>query len=250
MTASAERYAVYWVPQYGHPMGEFGAKWTGWCTENGVPHRRFDAAAIGLPLAALTRETARHGIHGVICAPFRLAQDRSPWMLQQALEGLAECVARVQMPRFKIALVDDRLALVPEVTCMGLVQLCSKVQDCIGDFVCKDPGGFVAPRRNELPLPSRTDCRDLPVLDGDRFFLPLTDPVSPGHCHELVEKLRGLLAPLMTQSFRIGDIALMCDCGHGRPLQLLHRYGLHRQPPTAANLALPAQGPTLYAPLV
>lgn len=250
MTAGTERYAIYWVPQYGHPLAEFGVKWTGWCTDNGAPRRRFDEKEIGLPLSALTRETARHGMHGVICAPFRLTQDRSLYRMEQALEALADKTAGVQMPKLKLALVDERLALVPEVACMGLIRLTNEVGKCVSGFSAKERELAPVPRRYEIPLPSRTDCRDLPVLDGDRFYIPLTDPVSPGNCQNIVEKLRGLLGSLMAHQFMIGGIALMLDTGSGRPLQLLHSYALHERQQTAANRALPAQGPTLFAPLV
>ncbi len=81
----AHRYAVYLAP--AEPFRGIGSRWLGRCADTGAA---LPAAPDGeAPPAAWTRAPAHYGLHATLKAPFRLAQDRTPPMLDAAARAFA-----------------------------------------------------------------------------------------------------------------------------------------------------------------
>lgn len=241
-----QRYAVYWVPRRPDPLGPFGDAWTGWCAEYGEHRPRSDFP----DLPAFTRHLCRHGLHGVIRAPFSLAPGRSLFAVEAALDEIAEETVALQLPRLELAVVEGRVALVPARGSDALATLVTRVSEAIAPLAKPDRSS----RCNGVadgPPPVVTDDSVVPFRPGEahRFHLPLTDPQPLEQAHALMAALAPIVEPLLGTARRLSMISLMGDPGGGRPLRALENYSLLDSPLRPGARALPSHGPQVLAPM-
>lgn len=242
-----ERYAVYWVPRRPDPLGPFGDAWTGWSAESGEHHPR--SAFPGLP--AVTGELARHGLHGVIRAPFRLQPGRSRFAVEHALDEIAEETVAFRLPRLALAVVEGRVALAPAHSSGPLAALVTRVTEALAPLADPEPAAGHVNGFAEAPAPA---IGDAPVVTlaptaAQRFHLPLTDPRPLEEAHALKDALAALVGPLLATPRFLSEIALMGDPGGGRPLRVLQGYRLLDWPLRPGARALPSHGPQVLAPM-
>jgi hypothetical protein len=251
MSDEFDRYAVYWVPRRPDPLAPFGAAWTGWCAERGEPRPRGAWPGLGVDVAAVTADLHRHGLHGVIRAPFRLAPGRSLFALEHLLDGLAEDIVAFRLPRLELAVVDGRVALVPAQSCGALAALVTRVVDTLGALVAPSPAGngFAEAAPATPRLDGTSGLVPLRAAAAHRFHVPLTDPLPLGRAHALKAALAPLVGPMLTVPRALGDIALMGDPGEGRPLRVLQHYELRDWPARPGAAALPCHGRQVLAPM-
>ena len=234
-----ERYAVYWVPRFPDPLGPFGDAWTGWCAEYGERHPRSDFP----DLPALTARLCRHGLHGVIHAPFRLARERSLFAVEDALDEIAEETVAVRIPPLELAVVEGRVALVPSRGSAALTALLDRIASLLAPMV--EPAA-------EEPLPPAGGNGSLVPFRGapaHRFHLPLTDPRPIDEAHRLKEALAPVVAHVLAFPRSLSVISLIGDPGGGRRLRALENYGLLDSPLRPGARVLPSHGPQVLAPM-
>lgn len=232
MATDYERYAIYWVPASASRLGTFGAGWTGWCAEAGTHCPRPGLRGLPQPLPRLTADLSRHGLHGVLRAPFRLGSGRSQWALERAVQLLADETPTIILPGLRMAVVGGRVALVPEPAVPALNRLVARIGRTLlslgGDTVLR-PGMAEAPSCFDgagATSPEALRAEDLPVIDAHRFHVPLTDRVPLGTAYAVVAHLRPVLAPILAQRLVLGDLALVGDPGGERPWRVIDRYPL------------------------
>lgn len=236
-----ERYAVYWVPQRPDPLGPFGDDWTGWCAEHGEHKPRSDFPN----LPALTRKLCRHGLHGVIHAPFRLAAGRSRFAVEDVLDEIAEETVAIRLPRLELAVVEGRVALVPRPCPDALSPLVGRVTEMLAPLVEPDADeGFA-----EAGAPAGGDSLVAFRAQAPRFHVPLTDARPIEVAHALKETLAPIAAPLLEAARSLSVITLMGDPGGGRPLRSLQEYTLLESPLRPGADALPSHGPQVLTPM-
>ena len=257
-----ERYAVYWVPRWPDPLARFGTAWTGWCAERGevrprgsfpeiAVDREADAAGT-VELAAVSRKLWRHGLHGVIRAPFALAPGRSQFSVEHVLDDLAEALASVPLPRLEVAVVEGRVALEPAKSASALSALVAEVVDGLEPLAARAETHDGADGFAEAPVQLAGGGAELlpfPNVRAARFHVPLTDALPIGRAHALRDALAPVLAPMLGAPRRLSELALMGDPGGGRPLRVLERYALREWPHRRVAAALPCQGPDVLAPM-
>ncbi len=241
-----EGYAVYWVPRRSDPLAPFGAAWTGWCAECGDSQPRGDFAELGLDVAAVTRELHCHGLHGVIRPPFRLAPGRSRFSVEHVLDTLAESLAAFRLPQLELAVTEGRVALVPAQSSGPLAALVTRVSDALAPLAARPAAvnGFA-----EAGL--HADEPELAAFraTGQRFHVPLSDPMPVKQAEALKAALMPLVAPMLGAPRRLGELALMGDPGGGRPLRVLQRYALRDWPLRRGAEAMPSHGPVVLEPM-
>lgn len=221
-----ERYALYWVPTVDQRIARFGLEWTGWCAETGEHHPRRPIKGIGGQGGSPAGALARHGLHGVLAAPFELARGRNVWALEQALDHVAGVSAPVRVPALRAAVVGGRISLVPQRPVELLDGLIGRVRAALY--------GLVAPESD--------------AAAEERFHIPLCEATSTVASDAALERVQAMTERLRLAPLRIGDVALMGDPGHGRPLRVLRRYNLSAwEPEPARRGALEARGPQLLA---
>ena len=236
-----ERYAVYWIPRFPDPLGPFGDSWTGWCAEHGERHARSDFP----DLPALTRRLCRHGLHGVIHAPFRLSRERSIFAVEDALDEIAEETVAVRIPPLELAVVEGRVALVPSHASVALTALLDRVASML------EP--MVEPAAEAVDAPALSAGGDslVPFRSGaaHRFHLPLTDPRPIDEAYRLKEALAPVVAHVLDVPRSVSVISLIGDPAGGRKLRALESYGLLDSPLRPGARVLPSHGPQVLAPM-
>ena len=245
---------VAWVPRPGTSLADFGCLWTGWSAEEGTVQRRLPTARIGVDPEEVASEPARLGLFGAVSAPFRLDPHCSVWRLDQTLESLGETLATVRLPGMRMALVDDRLALVPAMPSTGLERLMGGVRAAVESCGRRVGPGGRPPFR--LPGPGdrqrgRVAAPDLPRLEGEgRFHVPLTDPVVPARAGGIAGPLAAHFEDTLLGPQMIRSLVLLADPGARRRARVLRRFDLNEDPRDRGASPFSALGPRLDAPLL
>ncbi|MEO1599392.1 MAG: DUF1045 domain-containing protein [Pseudomonadota bacterium] len=239
-----ERYALYWVPTPDQAISRFGLDWTGWCAETGEYHRRRPVAGAAKTAGLSAGETARHGLHGVLAAPFALAPGRNVWTLEQVIDHVAGASPTIRVPSLRATVIAGRVALVPLRPLEMLDGLIGRTRAALYGLTEREP----EPAPSALRVETGNGTTE---MTADRFHIPLTDQLDAGMAEAKLEVAEALLERLNFAPFRIGDVALMGDPGAGRPLRVLRRYTLAAAEPTPARLGgLETRGPQLLAGLI
>lgn len=254
MSGEFERYAVYWVPENTDPLAQFGASWTGWCSERGEHRPRGEFRGVSVDIPAITRRIWRHGFHAVVKAPFRLQDGRSRFFVEHALEQAIEQSVAFRMPRLRLAVVGGYVAaLVPHQTCAALGALVIRIDEAMSPLDAASPNGIAEAPNGPTAGIVRKDIEplvQLPTAEAHRFHIPLTDRLDLETAFEVMEQLRPLLEPMLDLPRQLRDVALMGDPGEGRPLRVLERYNLQDAPLRRSSAAMPCHGPHVLAPML
>ena len=113
--AQFERYAVYWTPEPGSPLAEFGRSWLGYDADTGNPVTQRDDRGLGLDLLDRITRTPRHyGFHGTLLAPYRLREGKSASELLDRMQRFAARRRPVAIGPLRLERLFDFLALVPQ----------------------------------------------------------------------------------------------------------------------------------------
>lgn len=238
-----ERYAVYWVPKRPDPLGPFGDTWTGWCAEHGEHRPRGDFP----DLPSITRRLCRHGLHGVINAPFRLAPGRSQFALEHALAAIAEESVSFKLPRLELAVVGGRVALVPAQGSEALSALVARVRAALAPLADPD----LAEESRPAPAPGARTGALVPLVPSaqQQFHLPLSDVQPVEKAHALKDALAPLVEHLLAAPRSLSVISLIGDPGGERPVRALHNYALLDWPLRPGARVLETCGPQVLAPM-
>jgi len=248
MVDEFDRYAVYWVPERSDALARFGCSWSGWCPDQGEHRRREGLASFPFDVTRLTARLWRHGFHGVIKAPFALAGSGDRWVVEREVEELAEELAPFTMPGLQVAVVDGRVALVPETSCPSLPALVGRVERALAAVADVAAPMASRPAAVAAAASERGRIIQLPAPALYRFHVPLTDRLEVDEAFAVARALDPVLRPLLARTRRLRDLALMGDPGDGRPLRVLRRYELCGAGLRGIASALPTHGPQMLAP--
>jgi ribose 1,5-bisphosphokinase len=199
------RYALYYAPAPGSAWARFGDEWLA----------RSDARL---------DQPRRYGFHATLKAPFRLRREATLAQLIEQLERFTRTQRVFRVPRLRVALLDDFLALVPH---DAEPQLEALAAGCVKTFdrMRAPLNALELDRRRREPLTQRQEGLlarwGYPyVLDEFRFHMSLTGP------------LRGAQPPpaptLPEEPLRIDAVTVFEDPGAPARLRPVHRaeFGL------------------------
>ena len=253
MSGEFEKYAVYWVPKHADALARFGVSWTGWCAERGEHRPRGEFPGVSAAVPAITRQVWRHGFHAIIKAPFRLQAERSRFSVERAVEQVIDESVAFRLPRLRLAVIGGSVAaLVPHQSCAALGALVARVGDAMAPLGAAEPAnGFAeAPAPDGIVIEDAEPLVQLPAAEAHRFHMPLTDRLPLEVAFQVMEELQPLLEPMMGETRRLHDVALMGDPGEGRPLRVLQRYDLRETPQRRGANPMPCHGPYVLAPML
>ncbi len=115
MSDAAHRHAIYFAPRVDSPWLQAGSEWLGRCAAHGRALPQPPIAGVPAPVQErLTSAPRRYGFHATLKAPFALAPSASMRSLHAALRDICSTHAAFELPRLKVAPVDNFLALVPD----------------------------------------------------------------------------------------------------------------------------------------
>ena len=205
------RYAVYYTPEAGTPLADFGASWLGWDSASGQTqaHPRTSLPSV----AEMTATPRKYGFHGTIKPPFRLADGTKADDLHAALSALCATASPVELDALRLARLGRFLALVPEGATSKLERLAARVVTELDHFRAPATAQELSKRRAAQLTPAQDANLErwgYPyVLDAFRFHMTLTGKLDKPTLKQAEMVLEGLLDPLKLTAHRITGLTLL-----------------------------------------
>jgi hypothetical protein len=188
--ARAYRYAVYFVPNIEQQWWAQASHWLGRCAVS----QQFSAQPLIAEVspkrfAEFTAHPRRYGFHATMRAPFVLASEYQPSDLIRHVSALCQDLKPFVLPRLRVTLLEQFLALVPE---RDVPQITLLEQQCVtqlNDFA-EPLGPEDLIRRRSAGLSSHEDALLLRwgypyVLDRFRFHCSLTGALTKASPEEV-----------------------------------------------------------------
>ncbi len=224
-----ERYAVYWAPEAGSPLAEFGAAWLGWDADTSTDAPRLNIAGLPAPIEDLTASARRYGFHATLKPPFRLAEGMSRAGLESTLETLAAAPV-FEAPALELRTDLGFAALRPCAPCPALDALAARCVTELDEFRAPPTEAELRHRRKA----GLTDAQEAHllrwgypyVLDQFQFHVTLAGPLPPEDFAALAGALAPHLAAAIGAPWTLREICLFGDPGAGQPFHLLRRFPL------------------------
>ena len=224
------RYAIYYAPEPGSPLAEFGANWLGRdcatgevrarCSVPGVTPERF---------TAITASARDYGFHATLKAPFTLAATRSEAELRDAAAGFAGAT-RAFPVRLALHGIGGFLVLMPLEPSPALHALADACVRAFQPYQAPLDEAELA-RRRRSPLTPRQDellqAWGYPyVFDQFRFHMTLSARMADGPEREaFLAALTPLAAAATADPVPVDAIALFRQADRTAPFTLVERFG-------------------------
>ncbi|MEP4246876.1 DUF1045 domain-containing protein [Tateyamaria sp.] len=221
------RYAIYYTPELGTPLADFGAGWLGWDSATGATCPHPDMG--DLDVAAVTATPRKYGFHGTIKPPFRLAEGTTAQGLSDALATLCATACPVVLDGLELARLGRFLALVPVGDASALGTLAARCVQDLDAFRAPATAAELEKRRASRLNPAQDAHLQrwgYPyVLDQFRFHMTLTGRLGAEPFAHAEAALAGQLSPLDLSPHPITTLTLLGEDAEGRFHQI-HRYEL------------------------
>ena len=221
------RYAIYYTPEPGTPLAEFGATWLGWDSAAGVA--RGQPSTNGLDVAQITATPRKYGFHGTIKPPFRLAEGMTAQGLADAVAVLCADAAPVTLEGLELARLGRFLALVPSGDASALGTLAARAVQELDAFRAPPNEAELAKRRASR-LSDAQEAHLLRwgypyVLDQFRFHLTLSGKLEANVIAQVQSALGEPVSALDLAPYTINGLTLLGEDDAGKFHQI-HRYAL------------------------
>jgi uncharacterized protein DUF1045 len=227
-----QRYAIYWAPEPGSALAEFGRRWLGADAERGVPSQERDLFELDADLVErVTVAPRRYGLHATMKAPFRAAPGVEEAALAEALRAFCAKRRCAVTGPLRLVRFERWLALIPTAPLADLDWLAA---ECVVAF-----DRFRAPfseedraRRSGITDPLLSlylEQFGYPhVLSAFQFHITLAGPASPAELDAIEAALRPATAAFTEAPFRVEDLCWFGDPGDGGLFKTLSRAPLMR----------------------
>jgi hypothetical protein len=228
----AYRYAVYFVPNVEQHWWTHASQWLGRCAVS----QQFNvqpliAEVTPKRFAAFTEHPRRYGFHATMRAPFVLANEYRPSDLIRRVSALCQDMKPFVMPRLRVTLLEQFLALVPERDVPQVTQLEQRCVTQLNDLA-EPLGAEELIRRRSAGLSAHEDALLLRwgypyVLDRFRFHCSLTGSLakaSPEEVRALTQAAHQYFDPLPLCVF--DSLAIFAEPTPGADFVLLEQCPL------------------------
>ena len=221
------RYAIFFAPQSGSPLAEFGNRWLG-----RDPVGAEDLAQPHPPgidpgrMVEITQSPWRYGFHATLKPPFALKEGTTAADLDAAARAFA--ARRPFEVPLKLDSLAGFLALVPAAPVPELDALAA---DCVREFdrFRAPPDEAELARRRAAGLTERQETLlrqwGYPyVMEEFRFHMTLTERLDEPERSALRAALDPLVAPLVRSPLVVDAVALFEQADREAPMLLAGRY--------------------------
>ena len=204
------RYALYFTPPPGD-LADLGAAWLGWDMALG---RAADQPALDLPrpIAEITAEPRKYGLHATLKPPFRLADGQTPQALLDTARALCASLVPVALPALRLARLGRFLALIPDPQPARLTNLAARLVAELDAFRAPATPDDLARRRAAGLTPAQDALLvrwGYPyVMEEFRFHITLTAKLDAAEIDAVEQAARQHLGALAGAGLTIGDITL------------------------------------------
>lgn len=226
------RFALYFAPEDGSALAEFGWRWLGRHPDRTEPEPLRPAGLAPADLAPelhadLIADARRYGFHATLKAPFRLAEGTGEAALRDEAAAFARRRHAFVEPPFVLRDLHGFLALRPS---RPSAEIQALADDCVRAFDRFRAPPTEAERRKRLaaPLSDRQkallDVWGYPyVLDQFRFHMTLTRALRDGERETLRPRLERLCAPVLAEPVTFRSLCLFVQADAGAPFVLAAR---------------------------
>lgn len=215
------RYALYYMPEPGTSLAEFGDHWLGWSTARSAPCRHpalpgFSDEAI----EAITRTPRKYGFHGTLKPPMRLAPGRDLDQLIAAAERLTATIPAFTLAPLQLSRIGGFLALTTGGNDGAMASLAATLVDALDDFRAAPGEAELARRRAAGLTPNQETLLQrwgYPyVMDEFHFHLTLTGRLDDQAIADLTPALDAALDGIIGAPLEIEAVVLAGEDGDGR----------------------------------
>lgn len=232
MTASNDRYAVYFAPAPESNLWRTGCHWFGHNSARPVAGALPpEVAAAGLSevdWTAMTAAPRRYGFHATLKPPFALADGHDLSDLDTALARFAAGRKAFAAAPLAVHRLDGFLALCPAAPDSGLTDLAA---DCVEafDLFRRPPGPDELARRRARGLTPRQESLlqtwGYPyVMDEFRFHLTLTGRLNDETAARIKPVLDRMFSDVLGGPLAVDGITLCREPAPGAPFERVRRY--------------------------
>jgi hypothetical protein len=225
MTAqSFQRYAIYWLPEDGSPLAQFGARW--FANASGGD----DTFGLSPELAhAATKGPAHYRLHATLKAPFRPRDHSVQPDLQRELDLFCQKRRPPSNLRLKPVVFGKHLALMPS---GGTAEVDWLAMECATAF-----DRFRAPlsdrdreRRGQMTARQAALFEEFGypyVMSEFRFHVSLAGPLEKDELFRVRDALAPHLNEICQRDYRIESMCLLGEPSDG-PFELISRHSFMR----------------------
>jgi putative phosphonate metabolism protein len=230
----AQRYAVYFAPDAGSALEDFGHRWFG---RNGASRPTDGPPAIPQVrperVRALIEGPRRYGFHGTLKPPFELNPASSESALLEAARIFARSLSPIEIPPLELAVIGKFIALTPVTSSAPLELLAAK---CVRAFE-----GFRVPlteeqaayyQRNKLTVhqDQMLEHWGYPyVMEEFRFHISLTERIDDiAERNAIMQVATALAKPVVGKSILVRDIVVFGQKGRKDPMVAIERIPFGR----------------------
>jgi hypothetical protein len=227
-----ERYAIYWAPEPGSALAEFGRRWFGSDPDTGPPPDERALFGLDAGLAGRAVESPRrYGLHATVKAPFRPAMGIDEAALARALDEFCARRRRVRSAPLRLHRFTRYLALVPEGRRAGIEWLADECVTHFDRFRAPLSEADLARRSGSLSPLERAHFEEFgyPHIFSLFFFhITLAGPLAEEELAKVEAALAPAVAPFTAHDFELEGFAIFGDPGGGESFRALHRSRLMR----------------------
>lgn len=223
------RYAIYFAPEPGSPLAEFGADWLGRDCVTGLDRPLPTVPGVTPDrLAAITESARNYGFHATLKAPFHLKPDRSPGALVDAASAFAAARRPIEV-RLGLRALGGFLALMMTPPDHRVTALAADVVQELDGFRALPSEAELARRRRAGLSPQQEALLQrwgYPYVMGEfRFHMTLSSRLPDGPEREaVVAALEPRVAALTASPATIDAIALFRQDRRGGPFTMVKRF--------------------------
>ncbi len=227
---STGRYAIYYAPEEGSLLHEFGSKWIGRDANTGRDVANYTVPGFSKERAReLTEAPRRYGFHGTLKPPFHLVNGFRPDQLYVAVRTLASEISSFSVESLELSWLGNFLALVPSAPSRQLSHLADECVRRLDDFRAPPSGEELAKRRCarlSMVQEKLLERWGYPyVMEEFRFHLSLTSPMKDAAERDRIFSS----ADLLTRSFRCLPVEISSVCifeqeNREAPFRLTQRF--------------------------
>jgi putative phosphonate metabolism protein len=226
------RYAIYYAPEEGSPLHEFGTKWLGRDAITGQDVASYSVPGFGRErVQELTESPRQYGFHATLKPPFHLADGAQPDQLCAAVLSLASEISSFALESLELSWLGKFLALVPSKPSQQLSYLADECVRRLDRFGAPPSGEELAKHRfagltgNQEKLLERWGYPY--VMEEFRFHLSLTCPIKDAMERDRIFPWADLLTrPSRRSPLEISSVCIFEQKNREAPFRLAQRFRL------------------------
>ena len=223
------RYAIYYAPEVGSELWDFGCRWLGRDAAADGPVERLHVPGLEPERQAeITRSAAHYGFHGTLKPPFALAGGANEAALAGAVAAFAARQSAFETAPMAIGSLGGFLAVMPSAPATRLQALADAFVEALDGFRAPPTAAEAARRRTAGLTPRQQGYLvrwGYPyVFEDFRFHMTLTCRL------DLVERARvsaALIASVgawIAAPLAVAGVCLFTQAGAAAPFVLRGRY--------------------------